>query len=533
MRNTLCFAGLLLLFALTGSAAAADLKSTLERKLSEVLQEPVTLGRYEVSLNPPRAVLQDLTVGERVPEAGGRPLAEIEKLTVDYIPSALLVGGPFFSSMRFEGTRFHVGADAQGRSNFQRFLQRMLDRKSDDLPGLGELDFAQVTFLFHAPKPIAAPEGTLTPEPVLVTLETLKLRSLSAPQTKDQAGPPPSPWTEIAFEKLNIEAPARGNEAPATLLPNGAILDEGVSAAGGMLELKIHPDRPKLLLVRHAKLDGLRARSFLPAPGETETFLRIRNTLRAGLLGDAGYVEKGKELSVYVYDAAAEHAIVDFAGPDPTGRTAYWRLSDLKFQAQQLGFGTLGRSPADRPGFLTLVSPTQSSEGDGFFDLRWNRLADAHPDWSFECDLDVTRLALPALSTRMGNRGDAGFVRGHLGLRFRGPVRAGRMDLSGSLTVSSDTRLAASSDAERRSRSLTRVANGQPIEPIRITGRLSDPKVELPDYAKHAFAEVMDGIFNNKVTRFLGNTVEGVGKAAGDVIKRVPILGPLFGGDED
>ncbi|MCZ7649547.1 MAG: hypothetical protein M5U26_30525 [Planctomycetota bacterium] len=169
-----------------GELRAADLKPALEKKLAEVLQEPVAIGAYRLGLDPPLAVLENLRIGEAVPETGGHPLAEVERLTVEYIPSALLLGGTFFKSMEFSGAHFYVGADRRGHSNFQAFLEKLLARreKEADLPGLGDLNFRGVALTFYAPKDLTAPRGELAPDPVTVRLAALSLRNLSAPQPK-------------------------------------------------------------------------------------------------------------------------------------------------------------------------------------------------------------------------------------------------------------------------------------------------------------------------------------------------------------
>ncbi|MCZ7649548.1 MAG: hypothetical protein M5U26_30530 [Planctomycetota bacterium] len=331
-----------------------------------------------------------------------------------------------------------------------------------------------------------------------------------------------------------MDAPIAGREPANAQTARGEVLREGLRVARGEAELRTEAGRPKLLMLRRVKLEALRARSYLPSPGEAETLARIWNTLRVGLAGKPGErAEPAGGWSVYLYDLKAEGGLVEFAGPDPHGRTAYWRLDDLMLETQQFGVGPLARSPKDRPGFLRLESPTASSEGNGRVRMEWKRLSGSHPEWTYLLELELRGLALPALSTRLGNKADAGFVRGDLDAKFSGPTVAGRLDWSGSLTVSQDTQLADPGRSERRSRSLQRLATGEPIQPILITGTLQDPRIEVPDYAKHALQEVFDGIVDNKVTRFVGDVVGSTVRGVGKVLERVPVLGPLFGGDDE
>jgi hypothetical protein len=148
----------------------------------------------------------------------------------------------------------------------------------------------------------------------------------------------------------------------------------------------------------------------------------------------------------------------------------------------------------------------------------------------------MTGLALPAMNTRMGSKRKDGFASGHLDAAFRGRTERGKLDWKGHLTVSPDATLADEDDADRKARALQRVATGVPVEPVRVRGTLQDPEVELPDYAKHAFGEVLHGISSSGVGKFfrktfgvVGDVVKGVGEGTKDVIKHVPVIGDIFG----
>lgn len=556
-RTTLTILATMVLLSAAGPAATAEdpLKTELEKRLGEALHQPVKVETYALSFDPPRATLRNLVVGEPAESADGHPLAQIPVLEVDYVPSALLGGEMRFTEMRFQGTKFHVGVDENGRSTFERFLQRMLDPdaktkdkgKAGGLPSLGNLRFTGTTLTFYAPKKVAAPDGRRRPGPLTVTAERLVIKNLSPtpPQLKEKeaqnakAEKPaaPDPWIVIDFKGLAVRAPLINVEARRARLPDGRMLDEGLAVDQGTAQILWENEPRALLKARAVRLAGLWGLSHQPGAGENETLARIARTLRAGLLGAEETPQGGDaQTSVLVQDLTVERSALEFSALAPDGNQAYWRLSELYVDVENFGVGPAASVPASTPGHLVLRSTTASSEDAGEFSLEWNELYGSYPELTFAQRFKMTGLALPAMNTRMGSKRKDGFASGHLDAAFRGRTERGNLDWKGHLTVSPDATLADEDDADRKARALQRVATGVPVEPVRVRGTLQDPEVELPDYAKHAFGEVLHGISSSGVGKFfrktfgvVGDVVKGVGEGTKEVIKHVPVIGDIFG----
>lgn len=556
-RTTLTILATMVLLSAAGPAAAAEdpLKTELEKRLGEALHQPVKVETYALSFDPPRATLRNLVVGEPAESADGHPLAQIPVLEVDYVPSALLGGEMRFTEMRFQGTKFHVGVDENGRSTFERFLQRMLDpdaktkdkSKAGGLPSLGNLRFTGTTLTFYAPKKVAAPDGRRRPGPLTVTAERVVIKNLSPtpPQLKEKeaqnakAETPaaPDPWIVIDFKGLAVRAPLINVEARRARLPDGRMLDEGLAVDQGTAQILWENEPRAFLKARAVRLAGLWGLSHQPGAGENETLARIARTLRAGLLGAEETAQGGDaQTSVLVQDLTVERSALEFSALAPDGNQAYWRMSDLYVDVENFGVGPAASVPASTPGHLVVRSTTASSEDAGEFSLEWNELYGSYPELTFAQRFKMTGLALPAMNTRMGSKRKDGFASGHLDAAFRGRTERGNLDWKGHLTVSPDATLADEDDADRKARALQRVATGVPVEPVRVRGTLQDPEVELPDYAKHAFGEVLHGISSSGVGKFfrktfgvVGDVVKGVGEGTKEVIKHVPVIGDIFG----
>lgn len=556
-RTTFTLLAALALWAAANPAATAEdpLKTELEKRLGEALHEPVKVETYALSFDPPRATLRNLVVGEANEAAGGHPLAEIPVLEVDYVPSALLGGEMRFTEMRFQGTQFHVGVDDDGRSTFERFLQRMLapqekknnpehkdaKAKAGGLPSLGNLRFNGTTITFYAPKKIAAPDGRRRPGPLTVSAERVAIKNLSPapPQLRKKDAKPaePDPWIVIDFKGLAVRAPIVNLEARRARLPDGRVLDEGLAVDQGTAQILWTNEPRALLKARAVRLTGLWGLSHQPGAGENETLARIARTVSAGLLGaEENRASGGEKTSILLQDLTVERSAIEFSALAPDGSQAYWRMSELYVDVEQLGVGPAAAVPASKPGHLVVRSRTASSETAGEFSLEWNELHGSYPELSFAQRFRMTGLALPAMNTRMGSKRKDGFASGHLDASFRGRTERGKLDWKGDLTVSPDATLADEDDADRKARALQRVATGVPVEPVRVRGTLQDPEVELPDYAKHAFGEVLHGISSSGVGKFfrktfgvVGEVVKDVGEGTKEVIKKVPVIGDIFG----
>ncbi len=507
---------------LQASESTNPLKSSIEMKLAEVLQQEVVLGDCE--FNATTATLKNIVVGKAKAQAGGKPLAEIDSLNIDYIPISLLTGNPLFKNLRFKGVRLNIGVDSEGRSTLRAFLAGLSKGSREGIPDLGTILLEDVTVSMHAPKKFVAPKSAYKIGPTSAHFKTLTVKPLPPEDRKEQdAGAHArigDAWIEIEFEALKLQAALIGAPRALPTRAKGKRVAEGLKVAQGTAQIFWSENPHPILRLRKTRIEGIAGQSYLHAPAESETIVRIVRTLATNMT-DASKQKKANahtqnDLSIAIEDLIIKDSALEIAGPDAHGKIAYWRLSDLNVELSHIALGKIPANEAETEGHLQLESETLSSEGNGIVEIEWEQITGAYPKWSSNKSLNLKGLALPALSTRLGNKEEAGFVRGRMDLWLKGNSLDGILDLKGSLVVSTDTQLSRRWESTRSSQQLNKIATGRPLEPIKIRGSLTEPKFKAPGPVGEAFKGVGVGVQN--AGRFLKD----------EVLSRIPLVGQVF-----
>ena len=89
-----------------------------ERRLSESLGQPVTIGRLQLHFFPPELELTDVRIDS--PRPGTAPLLEASRVSLRPSAFTLFSSRPVLSRVRLERPRLHIAAFADGTSNLPR-----------------------------------------------------------------------------------------------------------------------------------------------------------------------------------------------------------------------------------------------------------------------------------------------------------------------------------------------------------------------------------------------------------------------------
>ena len=514
------------------------LRGTVESKIQAAVNAPVKLGSLSVSLFPAGATLKNLEVGTADPDAGGQPLAKIESLSIS-LPYGVVFGGALaVNSLHIYGAEVHTGVDAQGKCSLEKFLGAMppSDRKTA-LP----VDYFRVrnsTIFMHVPPKVLAPQSAQAIDPATASLDNVTVRGLVLPALG--ASVPQDAKISITLENLKLRSVIKGLALPAEAPEAGPALEEGLdlNSANGTLTFPASNTAP--LRISNVVLSGLKVRNVLADKLTPETLPRISLarslTLRAPTPkpGDPGMVLGNG--SIMVDEIRIEDSICEVSGPDAKNRSAYYRLTEMKVEGSKLGIGPGAVVMPDQPGFLKVGSPTKSSEGDGKVLLEWTKLSGGYPKWSFEKKFEITGIPLTPFSHRAELAGDITIEKGTMDSQFTGTCKDGKLDWTGSMTISKDTKLDGSSWKGKMASSLSTFATGNPIGTIRVGGTLDDPQVKMPDFLAGGAFEILSkavtgdkaGVFG-MFTNAMGSAVDQGVRESEKVLDKVPGLGSLFG----
>ncbi|MCW8132194.1 MAG: hypothetical protein KIS92_17740 [Planctomycetota bacterium] len=517
------------------------LRETVEKKIGEAVNAPVKLGGLSVSLLMPGATLSNLEIGEATAATDNRPLVAFESLRVNVSFGTVFGGDLHVTGFKSKGAQVHLACDEKGEATLAAFLDKMPPSTRTAALPIDSFSMRDSLIFLHVPKAVLAPKSSLEFEPVQIEVTGLNVGDLVLPAPGQAV--PKEQWARIEVSEVAIRSPVKGQPAVDAIAEAGEPIAEGVTLTSIAGQIMFPDALTKPLKIQGVVIDGLNIRNVLNKPGDPDTLDRIMGARGACLKSPpAKPGEKGMSLGnggVYLADLNMGKSAIELQGSDANGKPAYWRMTDLKAEIEKIGAGPGTDGLGGGPGHLKIASPTRSSEGDGEFSLAWTEVTGSWPQLTFKQAFSVTKFALPVVSSRVEHSTGAGIEKGTLDAEFSGTTTQGKVEWDGSITLSADTKMVGKGYTGKLVSSLSAVATGTPIKTVRIRGTLEDPQFNPPDFAAGALLSIGKGIVSgNPFNAFkafgtaMGSAVDQGVREGEKLIKKIPGVGGLFGGDE-
>ncbi|MCZ7648431.1 MAG: hypothetical protein M5U26_24755 [Planctomycetota bacterium] len=518
-------------------------RAKVEKVLADELGAPVKLGGLSVSILSLGATLSDLEIGAASPQTGNRPLATIPSLSA-WVTWATISG----DEMRLRGLDlsspdFHLACDETGRSTLAQFLAGMPKGKPREKPlEIDRLRLFDPQATLYVPKQILCPGGQANPGPVTVKLRAVDVAGLALPAPGKPL--PKETVIEIELTELAVRSPIEPGPKYEVPAEAGLPIEEGIALGLARAKLIVPASLEEPLRIEGALLQALKVRDVLLGPDEADTLSRIQ-AARANVLkappsdSSAPGVQLGNG-GVIVADLKVEGSELQIDGPDASGACAWHRFTEFKIDLQRIGFGPGAETSASAPGLLKIESPSSSSEGEGRLLVDWNAYTGAWPNSSFEQKFELSGVPLTPFHSRVYRAAKLGVSKGHLDTEFAGPVKEGKIEWDGSITISKDTAFTGEGFTSDVKKFVAKAATGEPLKTFRIRGTLAKPNPIPPDMVAGMVFNVLKDAMAGGITGVFESFGEGMGAAieqgtreAEKLIKKIPGIGGLFGAEDE
>jgi len=525
----------LLVFVVVPAVIGIFAKDKVLAGIQEAVGVPVKASGVAVNLLPPGATISGLEIGNPDPAANNKHVARVDSLTVSVSWGSVFGNTTHVTGCTVNGLTASISVDDRGVSSLARLLDGMPPTKRTTNLPIDSLVVKNVTanvYLSPGKKTVSVsadqPDSTLKID--YASVSGLELAPPGQPLGREI-------WSTVYVQDVAMTAPGIGIEKDSSGLRDGVYLkrlDANFAQS---------PTEGQPIKVKTVAFAGLEIAQVYSTPGVEPAARRASWIIPLGLKPGAKQGSPAGVPELLVDMLTIKESKLETRGTDAAGAPAFWRLNDMKGEAKNLAFGPGVVAPAS--GSILLNSTSESSAGAGNFTLEIQDITGSYPRWTYpNGSYKLDGVAAAAFSVPAQHAAGLTIKSGTISMELQGPARDGKLEMDGSLTLSSDLEVSKPMlGGLVNANDFAKIARNKPLRTLRLRGTIEKPDIQMPNgiagLAEKVFGSILSGgplgvgdalggVMGTSVEQGVREATKGLEKGS-DLLKKVPGVNKIFG----